>query len=96
MLRVRTSLYAFCLERASEALRNAQMSDSHHEYEYWSCLEAKWNDLADVYFRDRCLDAAPSLTSLRNRRRLLPRRAISKRRNARDLSAAMIKDESDL
>jgi hypothetical protein len=52
MSRIRTSLYIFCRERASEALRNAEMSDRHRDYEYWSELETKWNDLADYYYRD--------------------------------------------
>ena len=41
MSRIRASLYVFCLEKASEALRNAEMADTHRDYEYWCGLEAK-------------------------------------------------------
>ena len=51
MSRIRASLYVFCLEKASEALRNAEMADTHRDYEYWCGLEAKWNDLGDYYYR---------------------------------------------
>jgi hypothetical protein len=51
MSRIRASLYVFCLEKASEALRNAEMADTHHDYEYWCGLEAKWSDLGDYYYR---------------------------------------------
>jgi hypothetical protein len=51
MSRIRASLYVFCLEKASEALRNAEMADTHRDYEYWCGLEAKWSDLSDYYYR---------------------------------------------
>jgi hypothetical protein len=51
MSRIRASLYVFCLEKASEALRNAEMADTHRDYEYWCGLEAKWSDLGDYYYR---------------------------------------------
>jgi hypothetical protein len=62
MSHIRTSLYRFCLEMASEALRNAEMSDSHRDYEYWSSLKNKWSDLADFYYTDHRNGArSPSL-----------------------------------
>jgi hypothetical protein len=61
MPRIRVSLYTFCLEKASEALRNAEMSDIHRDYEYWLILEAKWNDLADFYYGDHCRQKSASI-----------------------------------
>jgi len=49
MSRMHTALLAHCREKATEALRNAEISETSGEHEYWIALQAKWNDLADFY-----------------------------------------------
>jgi hypothetical protein len=49
MSRIHTALRAHCLEKVAEASRNAKISETGQEYEYWSRLRAKWSDLAEFY-----------------------------------------------
>jgi hypothetical protein len=49
MTRIRTSLCLFCLGKASEARRKAEVAATYRDYEHWSAMKAKWNDLANFY-----------------------------------------------
>jgi len=39
MTRIRASLYMFCLGKASEARRKAEVADTCRDYEHWSTMK---------------------------------------------------------